>query len=144
MCRAFLEGIFDVVYNDLYLGEENRTKTVMYAYDDAIHGVTGKAEDDKIYPVVHSEEKLKELIKGKQKITIYTNGRPEQAQAFAERVQKAAEEVVKQAPETTVPARVQIAPRSSYPSGDNRRCTKCRDIHSARNQQDNMHLYNDG
>lgn len=110
MCRAFLEGIFDVVYNDLYLGEENRTKTVMYAYDDAIHGVTGKAEDDKIYPVVHSEEKLKELIKGKQKITIYTNGRPEQAQAFAERVQKAAEEVVKQAPETTVPARVQIAP----------------------------------
>lgn len=86
MCSAFLEGIFDVVYNDLYLGEENRAKTVMYAYDDAIHGRMGKAEACKIFPVVHSDEKLEGLIAGKQEIMIYANGLEGQAEQFAEKV----------------------------------------------------------
>lgn len=90
MCCAFLEGIFDVVYHDLYLGEENRTKTVMYAYDDAIHGRMGKAEDDKIYPVVHSNEKLEKLLIGKKLIQIYANGWEEQAQLFKEKVEAVA------------------------------------------------------
>lgn len=92
MCAAFLEGIFDVVYNDLYLGEENRAKTVMYAYDDAVHGVTGKAEDGKIFPVIHREEKLKQIINGRQCIKIYENGLDEQAEQFKDRVEKVMEE----------------------------------------------------
>lgn len=91
MCTAFLEGIFDVVYNDLYLGEENRAKTVMYAYDDAIHGFTGKAQESKIYPVVHSTEKLQGLLDGKKEILIYANGLQEQAEYFAEKVQELAD-----------------------------------------------------
>lgn len=83
MCTAFLEGIFDVVYGDFYLGEENRAKTVMYAYDDALHGVTGKAEDYKIFPVVHSEDKLSKLLKGQEKVYIYAAGKESQAQRFA-------------------------------------------------------------
>ena len=86
MCSAFLEGIFDVVYNDLYLGEENRAKTVMYAYDDAIHGRMGKAEESKIFPVVHSTRKLESLIEGKQEIRIYANGLERQAEQFAEKI----------------------------------------------------------
>ena len=93
MCTAFLEGIFDVVYNDLYLGEENRAKTVMYAYDDAIHGRTGKAEDYKIYPVIHSTEKLRGLLEGKKEIRIYANGLEEQAQNFCEKVEAVAQAV---------------------------------------------------
>lgn len=88
MCKAFLEGIFDVVYNDLYLGEENRAKTVMYAYDDAVHGRMGKAEEYKIFPVVHSEEKLLRLLNGKRNVKIYANGRKEQAEGFAERIRE--------------------------------------------------------
>jgi len=84
MCSAFLEGIFDVVYNDLYLGEENRAKTVMYAYDDALHGRMGKAEKGKIFPVVHSAQKLEALLAGKKKIRIYANGLEGQAGRFAE------------------------------------------------------------
>lgn len=86
MCSAFLEGIFDVVYNDLYLGEENRAKTVMYAYDDAIHGRMGKAEESKIFPVVHSTRKLESLIEGKQEIRVYANGLERQAEQFAEKI----------------------------------------------------------
>lgn len=86
MCTAFLEGIFDVIYGDLYLGEENRTKTVMYAYDDAIHGVVGKAEDYKIFPVVHTYNKLEKLLAGKSKVYIYAAGKENQAEIFAEKL----------------------------------------------------------
>ena len=91
MCQVFLERIFDVVCNDLFLGEENRSKTVMHAYMDALYGKTGRAEEYKIHPVVHSEEKLVRLLKGQEKIRIFENGREEQARLFAERVRKAAE-----------------------------------------------------
>lgn len=90
MCCVFLEGIFDIIYNDLYLGEENRMKTVMYAYDDAIHGRTGKAQDSKIYPVVHSEKKLQQLLEGKKEAVVYANDLEEQALAFAEKTRQAA------------------------------------------------------
>lgn len=90
MCCAFLEGIFDVVYNDLYLGEENRARTVMYAYDDAIHGKTGKAEDGKIFPVEHTEKKLENLLKGRREVKIYANGLEEEAREFAGKVRRPA------------------------------------------------------
>ena len=88
MCQVFLERIFDVVCNDLFLGEENRSKTVMHAYMDALYGKTGRAEEYKIHPVVHSEEKLVRLLKGQEKIRIFENGREEQARLFAERAVK--------------------------------------------------------
>lgn len=91
MCTAFLEGIFDVVYNDWYLKEENRAKTVMYAYDDAIHGFTGKAQKEKIFPVVHSDKKLRGLLAGKEKIVIYANGLEEAAEEFAQEVKQTAD-----------------------------------------------------
>ncbi len=90
MCNAFLEGVFDVIYNDLYLGEENRAKTVMFAYDDAIHGRMGKAEVGKIYPVVHVEEKLEGLLAGREEVKIYANGLEGQAEEFAGRVRRIA------------------------------------------------------
>lgn len=90
MCTAFLEGIFDVVYNDLYLGEENRTRTVMYAYDDALHGVVGKAGEDKIFPVIHSDAKLQGLLQGQEEVKIYADGLEELAEQFADRVRGAA------------------------------------------------------
>lgn len=58
----------------------------MYAYDDAIHGRMGKAEESKIFPVVHSTRKLESLIEGKQEIRIYANGLERQAEQFAEKI----------------------------------------------------------
>lgn len=87
MCQAFLEGIFDVVYHDLYQGEESRSRTVMYAYDDALHGITGKAGEEKIFPVLRSDERWKKLLAGRHKVRIYANGRETQAEMLAEKLQ---------------------------------------------------------
>ena len=118
MCCAFLEGIFDVVYNDIYLGEENRAKTVMYAYDDAIHGKMGKAKEDKIFPVVHSEEKLTKLLMGQKEVEIYANGLDGQAEAFAKKVRDFGENPIEcsilelPTDATLYPARLHLYPHS--------------------------------
>lgn len=44
----------------------------------------GKAEKGKIFPVVHSAQKLEALLAGKKKIRIYANGLEGQAGRFAE------------------------------------------------------------
>lgn len=92
MCQSFLGGLFDVICDDLYAGEESRTKTVMRAYDDALHGRMGRAEEDIIQPIAHTEEKLKALLRGQGHIRIFADGREGQARAFAQRVQDAARE----------------------------------------------------
>ncbi len=89
MCRSFLERIFEVISNDLYLGETSRTKTVMHAYNDALHGHMGQAEPYKIHSVTHSEKKLKRLLKGQEHIRIFENGLAQQARFFANRVENA-------------------------------------------------------
>ncbi|MDE6608696.1 MAG: glycosyltransferase family 2 protein [Lachnospiraceae bacterium] len=64
MCESFLEGIFEIIYDGFYKGDQNRAKTVMSAYDDAIHGVTGKAGENRIFVLDKNEEKLCALLKG--------------------------------------------------------------------------------
>ena len=64
MCESFLEGMFEIIYDGLYKGEKNRAKTVMSAYDDALHGVTGKAGENRIFVLDKNEEKLRALLKG--------------------------------------------------------------------------------
>ena len=62
MCESFLEGMFEIVYDGFYKGEQNRTKTVMSAYDDAIHDVTGKAGENRIFTLDKNEEKLRSIL----------------------------------------------------------------------------------
>ncbi len=62
MCESFLEGIFEIVYDGFYKGEENRTKTVMAAYDDALHGIVGKAGEERIFPLDKKDEKLRAIL----------------------------------------------------------------------------------
>lgn len=45
---TLLQQLFQYIYGSFYKGKNNLIKTIMYAYDDAIHGVNGKAEDYKI------------------------------------------------------------------------------------------------
>ncbi len=74
MTRMFLGSIFNTVYEALYKGEKNRMKTIMYAYDDALHQVLGKATEDKIFKLELSDEKLAGLVRGKSRVYIKDDG----------------------------------------------------------------------
>jgi GT2 family glycosyltransferase len=51
MAETFLGSIFAIAYSGIHKGEYNKAKTVMLAYDDAIHGVTGKAGENRIFDI---------------------------------------------------------------------------------------------
>lgn len=89
MAETFLSCIFQIVYDGLHTGERNRVRTVMMAYDDAVHGVTGKAGPDRIFPLDFNEQPYRKLFAGKDRIFIEENGFP----VLAERVRCLAEEL---------------------------------------------------
>lgn len=75
--EAFARYILDELYRSVcscnLKGEYNMMKTFMYAYDDAIHGVLGRAQDYKILPRI-SSNRLADLIENVQSIQIIFNG----------------------------------------------------------------------
>lgn len=87
MARMFLKSIFNTVYEALYKGEKNRMRTIMHAYDDALHQVLGKASSDKIFKLDSSDEKLANLIQGKEKVYIKDDGYEGYGQALFEKMQ---------------------------------------------------------
>ena len=86
MTRMFLGSLFNVIYEALYKGEKNKMQTIMYAYDDAIHKVLGKASDDKIFKIDASDDKLASLVSGKKKVYINSAGYEEWGQALFEKM----------------------------------------------------------
>jgi hypothetical protein len=62
MAETFLGSIFAVTYAGIHKGEYNRSKTVMLAYDDAIHGVTGKAGENRIFDIDVNPEPFRKLF----------------------------------------------------------------------------------
>lgn len=62
MAETFLESIFKVIYAGLHKGENHVPQTVMLAYDDVIHGIMGKAGDNRIFPVDVNLEPFGELF----------------------------------------------------------------------------------
>ena len=75
--EAFARFILDELYRSVcscnLKGEYNMMKTFMYAYDDAIHDISGKAQEHKILPRL-SSNRLADLIKDAEKIQIVFNG----------------------------------------------------------------------
>jgi hypothetical protein len=62
MAETFLNSIFEVVYAGIHKGEYNKMKTVMLAYDDAIHGVMGKAGDNRIFDLDFNTKPFEKLF----------------------------------------------------------------------------------
>jgi hypothetical protein len=62
MTETFLGSVFEVVYAGIHKGEYNKANTVMLAYDDAIHGVMGKAGDNRIFDMDFNPEPFKKLF----------------------------------------------------------------------------------
>jgi hypothetical protein len=76
MADTFLSSIFAVTYAGIHKGEYNKMKTVMLAYDDAIHGITGKAGENRIFDIDINPEPFKKLFYSANGFYIEENGFP--------------------------------------------------------------------
>ncbi|MBO6108214.1 MAG: glycosyltransferase family 2 protein, partial [Eubacterium sp.] len=71
MGYEILSSFFDAIYECMYREEHNIMKSISYAYQDAITGVRGKAEEYKILPNDANDDKLIDFIL--QKKSYYLN-----------------------------------------------------------------------
>lgn len=69
-----LTELFRMIYSCKLKGEDNIIKSVMYAFDDAVHGITGKAADYKILPRNQIKNRLQEAIGGAENVLIKFDG----------------------------------------------------------------------
>ncbi len=74
MAETFLGSVFQVVYEGLHSGNSCRARTVMFAYDDAIHGIMGKAGENRIFNLDFNKKPFLHLFNGKEKIFLEDNG----------------------------------------------------------------------
>ncbi len=86
VAETFIQSVFEIVYGGYYRGEYNKAKTVMYAYDDALHGVYGKAPADKIFDIDYNRSKLQKLVEGKEVIYIENTGHEALGERLAEKI----------------------------------------------------------
>ncbi len=76
MAETFLESIFQAVYAGLHKGENHVPQTIMLAYDDAIHGVMGKAGDNRIFPVDVNLKPFRDLFSSAKAFYVEEGGYP--------------------------------------------------------------------
>jgi GT2 family glycosyltransferase len=80
MTETFLGSVFEVVYAGIHKGEYNKANTVMLAYDDAIHGVMGKAGDNRIFDIDFNPEPFKKLFSSGTKFYLEEGSFPAMAE----------------------------------------------------------------
>ncbi|MBP1736744.1 MAG: hypothetical protein H6Q60_625 [Oscillospiraceae bacterium] len=86
MSRVFLGSIFNITYASLYNGQKNKMKTIMFAYDDALHHVMGKASEDKIFQLERSDAKLSHIISGSKTVYVNDQGNEDWSQALYQKM----------------------------------------------------------
>lgn len=69
-----LTELFRMIYSCKLKGEDNIIKSVMYAFDDAVHGVTGKAVDYKILPRNQIKNRLQDALSDAENVLIKFDG----------------------------------------------------------------------
>jgi hypothetical protein len=84
MAETFLSSIFEVVYEGIHKGEYNKGKTVMFAYDDAIHGVMGKAGENRIFDIDVNPRPLMKLFSSGTKFYLEQGKFPATAERLKE------------------------------------------------------------
>lgn len=92
LCEKFLNSLFVMIYESMYNGEDGRVKTVMAAYDDALHGVTGKAAPGIIEKLNNRDERLQQMLKTFRSFQIISNGYQAEAELMRQRLTEAARE----------------------------------------------------
>lgn len=91
--HTVLSELFRLIYSCNLKGESNIVRTVMYALDDAAHGVSGKAEDYKILPRNAEKDRLREALGTAENILIRFNGSFEGIGNVVRAVRKTAPEI---------------------------------------------------
>lgn len=74
MAQNFLSSFFRLAYEGLHNGMSAKTRTVALACDDALHGVTGKAGENRIFPLDYPEAPFRELFEASDTYYIESNG----------------------------------------------------------------------
>lgn len=88
MAETFLGAIFQVIYEGVHKGERYKAQTVMLAYDDAVHGITGRAGKDRIFELDFNEEPWHRLFSGVKEMAVHTDCYPATAQGIKELAQR--------------------------------------------------------
>ena len=105
MAGTFLDSMFQIVYEGLHKGEKNRSRTVMLAYDDALHGVTGKAGENRIFTLDTADEPWDKLFSAAPAYVLHTDKYPGTAQDIRDRAERMGYDIrwydVSEAPENT-------------------------------------------
>lgn len=71
---VILDELFRMVYSCHLKGEYNIIKSVMFAFDDAVHGVIGKAAEHKILPRTRDISRVADAIQDAKTVLIKFNG----------------------------------------------------------------------
>lgn len=82
---TILHSVFMEVYSGLFRDEHARARAVMAAYDDALHGVRGKARDGIIGPI-DKNNKMQSLTEKVKTICIEENGYPIRAERYRNKI----------------------------------------------------------
>lgn len=105
MAGTFLDSMFQIVYEGLHKGEKNRTRTVMLAYDDTLHGVTGKAGENRIFTLDTADGPWDKLFSAAPAYVLHTDKYPGTAQDIRDRAERMGYDIrwydVSEAPENT-------------------------------------------
>lgn len=105
MAGTFLDSMFQIVYEGLHKGEKNRSCTVMLAYDDALHGVTGKAGENRIFTLDTADGPWDKLFSAAPAYVLHTDKYPGTAQDIRDRAERMGYDIrwyeVSEAPENT-------------------------------------------
>ena len=105
MAGTFLDSMFQIVYEGLHKGEKNRIRTVMLAYDDALHGVTGKAGENRIFTLDTADGPWDKLFSAAPAYVLHTDKYPGSAQDIRDRAERMGYDIrwydVSEAPENT-------------------------------------------
>lgn len=88
MAGTFLDSMFQIVYEGLHKGEKNRIRTVMLAYDDALHGVTGKAGENRIFTLDTVDGPWDKLFSAAPAYVLHTDKYPGTAQDIRDRAER--------------------------------------------------------
>lgn len=71
--EKILDEMFRAIYACFYSGRYNKSKTLMNAFLDALHNVTGKAEDYKIRPIDIVQDRFSSIVNSGDKILLEVN-----------------------------------------------------------------------
>lgn len=84
---------FQAMYSCNYIGKYSSARTIIIAIDDALNGVRGKAEDNKILSVEKIRDRFGELISAKKEILILNNSSIDIVRNIVNKIKKLNSEV---------------------------------------------------